>query len=135
MPIYIFKNPEKEDYIEVTQKMNDAHVYSDESGVKWERVWTIPQASIDTIFDAHNEADFVNKTANKKGNLGNLFDKSKELSEQRKKDLGGVDPIQEKYYDTWKKTRNTHLDHPEKIKRKTGIDPFNVPTMDIPIPK
>ena len=27
MPIYVYKHPEKEEYIEVLQGMNDEHVY------------------------------------------------------------------------------------------------------------
>ena len=51
MPIYLFKNPKNGKVKEVFQSMNSDHIYS-EDGVKWERVFTVPQASIDTEIDA-----------------------------------------------------------------------------------
>ena len=40
MPSYIYKHPEEEKYIEVIQSMNEEHIYFDESGLQWQRVWT-----------------------------------------------------------------------------------------------
>ena len=48
MPIYIFKNPITGKVKEVIQKMNDDHVYFDEEGTQWNRIFTSPQASMDT---------------------------------------------------------------------------------------
>jgi len=39
MPAYTFQHPKTEEVIEVTQSMTDEHVYIDEKGVRWKRVW------------------------------------------------------------------------------------------------
>ena len=52
MPIYIYKNPDTEEYKEVIQTMNEEHIYIDEFGLEWKRVFTVPHASIDTKDDA-----------------------------------------------------------------------------------
>ena len=38
MPIYVYKHPEKDEYREVFQGMNDEHSYA-EGGVQWKRVF------------------------------------------------------------------------------------------------
>ena len=44
-----------------------------------------------------------------KGNFGDMFDYSKELSDRRAKDHGGVDPVKEKYFKNYeKKTGSLH---------------------------
>jgi hypothetical protein len=103
MPIYLFQNPKTKEVREVFQSMNDKHAYS-EKGVQWERIFTIPQASIDTQIDAFSESSFKNKTSNKRETLGDLMDRSKELSEKRK-DVAGVDPVQQKFFEDYSKTR------------------------------
>lgn len=103
MPIYLFQNPKTKEIKEVFQSMNDEHVYS-EKGVQWERIFTIPQASIDTQIDAFSESSFKNKTSNKRETLGDLMDRSKELSEKRK-DVAGVDLVQQKFFEDYSKTR------------------------------
>ena len=41
MPIYQFIHPETEEVIEVLQSMKQDHVYIDEHGVEWNRVWNV----------------------------------------------------------------------------------------------
>ena len=41
MPMYVYKNPETNEYREVFQGMNDKHIYS-EDGVEWKRVFFHP---------------------------------------------------------------------------------------------
>jgi hypothetical protein len=81
--------------------MNDAHVYIDENGIEYKRIFFSPNVSIDSNIDAFSSVDFVEKTKNKKGTIGDLFDKSRELSEKR----GGTlnDPVLKKYYDSYSK--------------------------------
>jgi len=97
-PIYIYKHPENEKHIEVFQTMMEDHVYVDSDGLEWKRVFTIPNASIDSQIDANSSKEFIEKTANKKGTVGEMMDYSKELSQVRAEKNGGVDPIKEKYY-------------------------------------
>ena len=92
MPIYLFQNPKTGKVKEIFQSMNDSHVYS-EDGIEWQRIFTIPQASIDTEIDAFSEDSFKKKTAGKRETLGDLMDRSKELSEKRQS-IAGTDPVQ-----------------------------------------
>lgn len=112
MPLYIYKHPESEEYIEVVQTMLEDHVYFDSEGVQWKRVFTIPNASIDTSVDPYSSSDFVRKTENKKGTYGDMMDYSKELSEVRASKNGGVDPVKEQYYKDYSAKRNgaKHID-------------------------
>ena len=42
MPLYVFQHPKTKETIEVLQSMKDDHVYTDENGVAWDRVWGQP---------------------------------------------------------------------------------------------
>ena len=95
MPLYIFQHPETEQVIELVQKMTEPHTYTDEEGVEWGRVFTSPNASIDTQNDGTQEG-FMKYTQNKKGTIGELWDASREASDKRKKERGR-DPVQEKH--------------------------------------
>ena len=98
MPFYLYQHPKTGEQIEVMQSMKDNHVYEDEKGLKWERVWSIPQASIDTNINPWDKNAFREKTSTgKKGSMGDLWDRSKELSDKRAHQNGGVDPIRANY--------------------------------------
>ena len=88
MPVYTFKHPRKDILIDVFQRMSEEHEYVDEEGVRWKRVFTAPHANVPIVFDPNSSQDFVNKTKGTKGTLGDLWDRSRELSEQRKKKHG-----------------------------------------------
>tara|TARA_Y100000310_G_scaffold266966_1_gene278707 strand:- start:4291 stop:4641 length:351 start_codon:yes stop_codon:yes gene_type:complete len=105
MPIYSFIHPDTEEEKEIVQKMNEPHVYIDENGIEWKRMWTSPNAQIDTDIDPFNSKDFVSKTANKKGTMGDMWDRSKELSMKRAEKNGGKDPVKEKYLKEYSKER------------------------------
>ena len=97
MPLYVYQHPVTEEYIEIIQGMNDDHVYGDEEGVEWNRVFFSPNASFDTEVDPYNHSDFMKATANKKGTIGDMMDYSKELS-HRRAEKEGKDPVKEKFY-------------------------------------
>lgn len=102
MPTYTFLNEETGEIKDIIMSMNDKHEYIDKTGYKWTRIFYVPQSSIDSRIDPNNPKDFVSKTSNKKGTLGDLFDISAELSHKR----GGVtgkDPVKESYYEKYKK--------------------------------
>ena len=123
MPIYVYRHPEKEEYREVFQGMNDEHVYS-EDGVEWDRVFLSHNASIDSSVDPFNKQQFMDSTYNKKGTLGDVMDYSAELSAKRAEKSGGKDPIKEKYYKEYSKERNG-AEHPQqRIER--GYESKNV---------
>lgn len=115
MPIYLFQNPKTGKVKEVFQSMNDPHVYS-EGEIEWQRIFTIPQASIDTEIDAFSEDSFKKKTAGKRETLGDLMDRSKELSEKRQS-IAGTDPVQNKFFEDYSKTRKGKK-HPKDPSRE-----------------
>ena len=123
MPIYVYKHPEKEEYIEVLQGMNDEHAY-EQDGLAWERVFLAPNASIDSDVDPFSGRQFVDTTAAKKGTMGDMMDYSKELSLKRASKNGGVDPVKQKYYKKYSDERNG-TKHPQQIKDK-GYESKNV---------
>ena len=115
MPIYIFKNPDTEEYKEIVQTMNEEHIYIDEFGLQWKRVYTIPHATINSKEDAWNHNQFVEKTGKMKGTVGDVLDYSAELSEKRAEANGGEDPIKRKAFNEYeKKVGKKHISDKQK---------------------
>ena len=105
MPVYIYQNPKTKKIKEIVQSINDKHEYIDNRNVKWERIFTTPQLNTEGTLDVNcNDKKFAEFTKNKKGTIGDLWDRSTELSEKRKK-IYGEDPIKNKYYENWSKKR------------------------------
>lgn len=112
MPVYIYQNPKTKEIIEIVQSINDIHEYHDQNGLEWHRIFTVPQIGIDTKLDAFSSAaDFANKTKNKNDNLGQLWDRSKELSDKRKEKFG-EDKFKKKYIENWSKKRKNRRPPP-----------------------
>ena len=105
MPCYEFKHPEEERYVEIIMTMNETHEYT-EDGVQWERVFSIPTASVDTKINHNSATDFAEKTGKKKGNIGDILSASREASDKRASERGGIDPVKQKYYDDYAKKRS-----------------------------
>jgi len=95
MPEYLFENPETGEVISVIQGIDEDHTYS-EDGLVFDRVFTVPNASIDSDIDPFSAQQFNEKTKGMKGTMGDMWDYSKELSDKRKKAHGGEDPIRKK---------------------------------------
>lgn len=104
MPLYLYRNPETGDIIELIQSVNEPHIFIDKNGLKWEREFTVPTASIDTEINPMDPKDFTNKTGRKKDTLGSIWDRSREASEKRKK-IMGKDTVKENYWKNWSKER------------------------------
>lgn len=117
MPIYIYQNPKTKEEIEIIQSMNEDHVYFDESGLEWKRVFTSSQLSTNGSIDPWSSNQFVEKTRSQKGTYGDLLDQSAELSQKRADQNGGFDPIKQKAYDNYAKKRGGAR-HPQEIKEK-----------------
>lgn len=127
MPIYIYKHPAKEEYTEVLQTMVEDHTHFDSDGLEWKRVFTVPNASIDTRIDPNNSTEFIRKTENKNGTIGDMMDYSKELSHVRAEKNGGIDPVKEKYYKEYSSKRKgaKHVDQMKseaKNNKQVSID-------------
>lgn len=112
MPIYSFQNPETGEVIDVFQSMNEKHEFFNEVGLEYKRVYYSPNMSIDSQIDAFSSKDFAEKTRNKKGTIGDLLNKSKELSEKR----GGQnnDPVLRDFYSSYQKDNG--VKHSNQIK-------------------
>lgn len=122
--IYVFQNPETKEIREVFQNMHDEHVYyTEENGktIKWNRVFTVPNTSVDSKIDPYSKKSYLEKTSNLNGTYGDLQDISRELSEKRAKDHGGKDPLKEKYFKKYAEKRNGKQ-HPEAKKKKISTD-------------
>ena len=52
MPEYVYKHPKKEQYIELVQSVNDEHIFYDEDGLKWDRVYSPINFSTHSKIDA-----------------------------------------------------------------------------------
>jgi hypothetical protein len=118
MPFYLFQNPNNGKIVEIFQNMKDPHVFFDEKGLEYQRVLTVPNCAVDSKIDPFSSKDFAEKTRNKKGTIGDLLNKSKELSEKR----GGEsnDPVLKKYlssYEGEKGVKHTSQIKKEKIEK------------------
>ena len=128
MPLYIFKHPSAGEETEVFFGMNEEpKEYIDENGLKWDRVFSSPELNTVGKIDPWSNSDFVNKTAQKKGSVGDLLDTSSELSEIRAQERGGVDPVKQKHYNKYAKERGGRRHTKEKIEKiKKGYESKNI---------
>lgn len=122
MPIYLFKNPNTGEIVQTVQAMNDSHEYS-ENGVKFERIFTIPNAMIDESIDPNSSQAFVEKTGKMKGTLGEIWDYSQELSEKREK-IYGSDPVRNEAESKYSQKR-------KGMKYKAKVTPSEMPKINI----
>ena len=106
MPLYCYRNPNTGEEVEIIQGMNDVHEFVDGDGLKWDRVFFVPNASIDTKTDPFSQQKFVERTGAKKGTVGDMLDYSAEMSARRADQAGGVDPVKKKYFEDYSKKRN-----------------------------
>ena len=120
MPEYIYENPETKEQITVWQSVHEAHEY-EVDGVSYDRVYTIPNASIDTQIDPHSRKDFREKA---KGSIGDLWDQSAEASEKRQ-ERHGQDPVKKKFFEDYSKSRKG-AKHPQDPTRNVGSKNFTI---------
>ena len=104
MPEYLFENPDTGEVISITQGIDEEHSYSEE-GRLFNRVFTVPNASVDSDINPFSSQQFTEKTKNMKGRMGDIWDYSSELSERRKKDNNGEDPVRKKAEKKYSKKR------------------------------
>ena len=104
MPVYLYENPDTGEIIKIIQSVSEDHTYS-EDGVEFDRVFTVPNMSVDAAADPFSAEQFRQKTKNMKGTMGDMWDYSKELSDKRKEAMGGTDPIRKKAEKEYSKKR------------------------------
>ena len=103
MPHYLFKHPTSEEVIEVSQKMEDEHVYVDDHGIEWNRVFVAPNADVRHRQDGSLES-FMEYTKGKKGTVGDLWEASREAGEIRENKLG-KDTVKKKHFKKYSEKR------------------------------
>jgi hypothetical protein len=104
MPIYVFSHPKTGEIKEVLLPVSDCIVYS-EGGVIWNREYAFNVAVKDSPVDPWKKNDFLRKTGEMKGNVGDMIDLSAELSEKRAERSGGRDPIKSQYFKEYSAAR------------------------------
>jgi len=104
MPEYLFEYPETGEIISVIQGIDEEHTYS-KKGKLFGRVFTVPNASVDSDIDPFSAQRFTEKTKNMKGNMGDIWDYSKELGKKRKEITGKDDPVRKKAEENYSKKR------------------------------
>ena len=95
--MYIYQNPKTEEYIEIFQGMHEDHTYLDTEGLEWKRVFTSPNMAVDLETDPFSQNSFLEKTK-EGGTLGDMWDRSSEMSAKRADKAGGVDPLRKNYF-------------------------------------
>ena len=119
MPEYLFENPDTGEVISITQGIDEEHSYSEE-GRLFNRVFTVPNASVDSDINPFSSQQFTEKTKNMKGTMGDMWDYSAELSRKRKQACGGADPVRKKAEENYSKKRRG-------LKYKENASPKDLP--------
>ena len=89
----------------MVQRAAENHVYVDEGGTQWNRVWTVPNAAVDSQCDGSYDS-FMKNTGNMKGvTVGDMWDASKEASLKRES-REGKDDVRSKHFEGYSKKRN-----------------------------
>jgi hypothetical protein len=121
MPQYLFESVKTGEIHTIVLHMNEEKVYLGPNGKanpgEWRRVWTAPRAAIDTRVDPYSAKDFV-KATNKNGDVGSLWDRSKEMSLKRAEKEGGTDPVRQTFFEQYSKRRHGKK-HPEQLRQES----------------
>ncbi len=114
MPEYLYENPDTGEQVSVWQSVHEEHSYEID-GVPFNRVYTVPNASIDTRIDPNSLSEFREKA---KGNLGDIWDQSAEASEKRIKEQG-EDPVKNQFFKDYSAKRKgaKHPKDPNRLKK------------------
>lgn len=119
MPIYSFEHTETGEVHEVVYHMKDLKDYAGPQGDqpgKWRRVWGSPLAAENSRpVDPYSARDFARVT-NKAGKVGDLWERSAELSAKRA-DKDGRDPLKETFYKDYA-CKHPGKSHPAQIREK-----------------
>ena len=128
MPIYTYENQTTLEKRDVIQTMNEDHVYFGdgiEEEAEWKRVFTplsFSMASSASIKDPFKKESFLAATEGKKMTLGDMWDLSGEMSQQRAEQAGGEDPVQREHFDAYEKKNGVkHHDDKKKVVEEDGV--------------
>lgn len=101
MPVYSFASEEGKE-ISVLVRLdepNEARQVQIVDGVTYKRVYSAPRAAVDTQKGSLSQEDFNRVTQNKNLKVGDFWEISKEMSQDRADKNGGYDPVKEKFYE------------------------------------
>lgn len=123
MPFFDFENIETHEIREIWIKnLTAPRVYNGEDNnekEKWKVLMCRPNMSVSSIIDPYDSKSFRAATTNKKGQtIGQLWERSAELS-QKRADKEGKDPIRQKRYAEYKKS--TGVKHFKQAQEETAI--------------
>ena len=128
MPLYTYQNQKTGEKRDVIQTMKEDHIYFGEKSdepAEWKRLYepcSFSMSSSAKIADPFKKSSFIKATDNKKMTLGDMWDLSGEMSEQRAELAGGEDPVQRKHFDDYKEKNGTkHNDDKPKSIEEDGI--------------
>jgi hypothetical protein len=85
--------------------MTEKHIYIDNDGLEWKRVWTPANFSIDGTINPWSEKQFKETAESKNYTLGEMWDRSAEMSAARAEKEGGVDPVKKQWEKDYSKKR------------------------------
>lgn len=104
MPIYTFSNPKTGEVKEILLKMSGPIIYS-ENGVVWTREYDFNIQVKGEKLNPWKKNDFLKKTGEMKGTVGDMWELSAELSHKREEETGQPDPIKKQYFKEYSKKR------------------------------
>lgn len=106
MPVYDFQHEESGQIIAVLVRLDEPDAARQEQtvdGKVYKRVYSASQINKDTKVGDATLNDFTKITTDKNLSVGTMWDISKEMSAKRAEKNGGIDPVQQKFYDDYKK--------------------------------
>jgi len=121
--IYTFEHTLTGETKEISMPMADYELYRGEDGrdENWARIYDVPQVnignSIAKSIDPWDGESFAKRTGEMKGTVGDLETHSKEMSDKRAAQNGGIDPVKKKYLKDYSKARNG-AKHPSEMGKK-----------------
>lgn len=122
MPVFEFQHEESGEIISVLvaiSEPDEARHKQIVDGKTYKRLYSAPIAAKDTLVKDATNQDFKRVTQGKNLTVGQMWEISKEMSEQRQDKNGGIDPVKEQFYkDYEKKTGGKHID----IKKREAIE-------------
>tara|TARA_Y100000310_G_scaffold50222_2_gene46317 strand:- start:106 stop:459 length:354 start_codon:yes stop_codon:yes gene_type:complete len=115
MPTYLFIHPDSEEEKEIVQKMDEPHVYIDEKGIEWKRLFTPSNFTVDGRVNPMSSKEFVDKVSPKGNTVGDMQDMAAEMS-QKRVDKYGHDPVKDKYFKEYSNKRQgkKHREDPSR---------------------
>ncbi len=119
MPVFDFQHVESGEIISVylsVKEPKESYSTQIKDGKTYKRVYSAPLAASNIIRGNMSKEDFRKVTTGKNYNVGDLYDISKEMSEERAAKNGGKDPVKEKFYKDYEKRLNRK--HTDVIKRE-----------------